>query len=74
MEDVVELKKKMKHTSSGVSIGKAFHNFILDEAIDLGDDFAFASRFDVTARSAKSTRRKLDPIALTRHLNNGEQS
>ena len=62
----------MKHGSSGVSIGKAFHNFILDNAFDLGDNFAFASRFDIMAKSRKSTTRKLDPIALTRALNTGE--
>ena len=72
IEDVFELKKKMKHHSSGVSIGKAFHNFILDEAFDLGDNFAFASRFDITARSGKSMRRKLDPVALKLALNNGD--
>ena len=62
----------MKHHSSGVSIGKAFHNFISNEVFDLGDDFAFASKFDITARSGKSMRRKLDPVALARGLNSGE--
>ena len=71
-EDVEKIKSMLPNSSNGVSIGRAFHNFIREEIQEDSKSFAFASRFDVMANQGKKAIDCLEPAALTKKLNKGE--
>ena len=65
IDDVLYFKNKIKNFSSGISIGKAFHNFIMKSKNFKNDNsFAFASNFDYSFNI--KSENAIDPETLFR--------
>lgn len=63
VDDVLYFKERIENPSSGVSIGKAFHNFIMkSKNFKNNKNFAFASNFDYSFNS--NLDNAIDPETL----------
>ena len=64
--DVNYFRETLKNESNGLSIGRAFHNYILSQGIEKGEGLPFASKFELTDNMSTNTKmispKEIEPL------------
>ena len=68
IDDIQIFKNCLHNQSNGVSVGRAFHNFILSQDIEIGENLAFASKFELKSGKRKEEKKMLSPFRINLDL------
>ena len=69
LKEIKTFEETLTNKSNGVSIGRAFHNFIASQEVNFKDEnLAFASKFEYISASGKQFNKSLSPVNIKNYL------
>ena len=72
LDDIALIQNSLSNPSSGIAVGRAFHNFLLKSGYALGEPVAFASKFEL-GRNSLAKMPSLNPIDIINRLEKNRQ-